>query len=219
MTPPREKRARIFRRHEEIRKRFLYAAAVTTRTRRRGAALEAAIRAAVLDLVAEQGAAAVTMEAAAARAGTSKPVLYRRWPDRAALLRDALLDVAVRAIPSADTGSYRGDMLAVLQGWATLFGGPMGAVATGVVAEMARDPDLARAFREGVIGRRKSDMEALLARGIARGEVRPDVPVEIARELGQSVLWHRHLVTGDPITPELLERLVDDVLVPFVRPR
>ena len=44
----------------------------------------------------------------------------------------------------------------------------------------------------------------MLARGIERGDVRADVPVEIARELGQSVLWHRLLITGDPITDDLI---------------
>ncbi|HYJ57380.1 MAG TPA: TetR-like C-terminal domain-containing protein, partial [Mycobacterium sp.] len=69
-----------------------------------------------------------------------------------------------------------------------------------------------------VIGWRKDEMNALLARGIERGEVRPDVPVEVVRELGQSVLWHRLLITGDPITDALVVQLVDDILVPVVRP-
>jgi len=58
-----------------------------------------------------------------------------------------------------------------------------------------------------------------LSRGISRGDVRADVPVDIARELGQSVLWHRLLVTGDSIDDNLVVRLVDEVLVPFVSPR
>jgi hypothetical protein len=37
--------------------------------------------------------------------------------------------------------------------------------------------------------------------------------------LGQSVLWHRLLITRDPITDDLVVRLVDEVLVPFVGPR
>jgi hypothetical protein len=41
---------------------------------------------------------------------------------------------------------------------------------------------------------------------------------EIARELAQSVLWHRLLITGDPITDDLVVQLVDEVLVPFVSP-
>jgi AcrR family transcriptional regulator len=186
--------------------------------RRRGAELEAAITAAVVALVVEGGPAAVTMEAVAARAGTSKPVLYRRWPDRAALLRDVLLRRAAAVIPAADTGSYRADMLAVLRGWAAVLTGPGSRVVQAVVASMVADPEFAAAFRAGVIGWRKQEMADLLARGIARGDVRPDVPVELARELGQGVLWHRFLITGDPISDELVVQVVDEVLVPFVSP-
>jgi AcrR family transcriptional regulator len=187
--------------------------------RRRGEELDAAIRSAVLELLAEEGPRGVTMDAVAAAAQTSKPVLYRRWPDRAALLRDTLLRIATVAIPHEDTGSYRGDMLAVLRGWVALFSGPNAAAVQAIIAAMAQDAELAAAFRDEVIGWRKEEMAALLSRGIARGDVRADVPLEIARELGQSVLWHRLLVTGDPITDELAVQLVDEVLVPFVAPR
>jgi AcrR family transcriptional regulator len=187
--------------------------------RRRGEELDSAIRDAALKLLAEHGPAAVTMEAVAAAARTSKPVLYRRWPDRASLLRDTLLGIATASIPHEDTGSYRSDMLAILRGWAALFTGPEAAVLRAAIAAAAHDPELTAAFQNDVIGWRKQEMAALLARGIARGDVRADVPVEIARELGQSVLWHRLLVTGDPIDDDLVVQLVDEVLVPFVAPR
>ncbi len=186
--------------------------------RRHGAELDAAIRTAVLTLLAERGPGAVTMESVAAAARTSKPVLYRRWPDRASLLRDTLMQIATTAIPHEDTGSFRGDMLAVLRGWVGLFTGPQAAVIKAAVAAAAHDPELTAAFRDDVIGWRKQEMAALLQRGIDRGDVRADVPVEIARELGQSVLWHRLLITGDPITDDLVVQLVDQVLVPFVSP-
>lgn len=188
-------------------------------TRRRGKVLEEAIRAAVLELVREQGAAGVTMESVAERAGTSKPVLYRRWSDRSTLLRETLVPLAKAEVPDADTGSYRGDMLAILHGWATLFSGPSGAVVRAIVAAMPHDPELTSAFRDGVIGWRKEAMATLLRRAIERGEVRADVPVEVARELGQAVLWHRFLVTGDPITEQLVEHVVDEILVPYTRVR
>jgi AcrR family transcriptional regulator len=186
--------------------------------RRRGDELDAAIRSAVLRLLIEYGPAGVTMEAVAAAAGTSKPVLYRRWPDRAALLRDTLLKMATTAIPNEDAGSYREDMLAVLRGWANLFTGPSADLLRAAIAAGAHDPELRMAFQHDVIGWRKQEMAAMLARGIERGDVRADVPVEIARELGQSVLWHRLLITGDPITNDLIVALVDEVLVPFVSP-
>ncbi|WP_315836333.1 TetR/AcrR family transcriptional regulator [Bradyrhizobium prioriisuperbiae] len=187
--------------------------------RRRGEQLEAAIRSAVLVLLERHGPAGVTMDAVAVAAGTSKAVLYRRWPDSQSLLRDILLHTAAAAIPHADTGSYRGDMLAVLRGWLALFSGAEAGALRAVVTAMSHDQQLAETFRRDVIGWRKDEMVALLQRGIARGDVRSDVSVDIARELGQSVLWHRLLVTGDPITDELIVRIVDDVLVPFAAPR
>jgi AcrR family transcriptional regulator len=187
--------------------------------RRRGEELDEAIRTAVLHLLAEHGPGGVTMEAVATVARTSKPVLYRRWPDSASLLRDTLLRLATAAIPHEDTGSYRDDMLAILRGWADLFSGPVAPALQALISAMPHDQELAAAFREDVIGWRKQEMAALLSRGIARGEVRADVPVEIARELGQSVLWHRLLITGDPIDEELVVQLVDEVLVPFVAPK
>lgn len=187
--------------------------------RRRGDELEAAIRSAVIELLADRGPAGVTMEAVAVAAHTSKPVLYRRWPDAATLLRDTLLSVATTAIPHDDCGSYRSDMLAVLRGWAALFTGPDAVVLRAAVAAVVHDPSLSQVFQDDVIGWRKKEMAVLLARGIERGDVRADVPVEIARELGQSVLWHRLLITGDPITDELVVQLVDEVLIPFVTPR
>lgn len=159
------------------------------------------------------------MEAVATRVGTSKPVLYRRWADRAALLRDTLVPLAMDAIPHTDTGSYRGDMLAVLRGWSSFFHSPEGAIAPAIVGAMPHDPELNEAFRTGVIGWRKAAMGDILARGIHRGEVRPDVRVEVARELGQAMLWHRFLVTGDPITEELIVHVVDGILVPYTRVR
>ncbi|OBK22891.1 TetR family transcriptional regulator [Mycobacterium asiaticum] len=187
--------------------------------RRHGAELEAAIMDAVLGIVCEHGTTGVTMEAVAAAAGTSKAVLYRRWPDGRALLRDTLLRTATAAIPHDDTGSYREDMLAILRGWAELFTGPQAGIIQAGIATAAHDSEFAEVFRTEVIGWRKKEMADLLSRGIARGDVRSDVPVEIARELGQSVLWHRLLVTGDPIDDELIVQLVDEVLVPFVAPR
>jgi AcrR family transcriptional regulator len=181
--------------------------------------LEKAISAAVLSLVVEGGAAQVTMEAVAARVGTSKPVLYRRWPDRAALLRDTLVPLAMEAIPHTDTGSYRGDMLAVLEGWSRFFASREGAIGPAIVGAMPHDPELAEAFREGVIGWRKAAMAEIIARGVSRGEVRPDIRFDIARELGQAMLWHRFLVTGDELTRDLIEHIVDDILIPYVAPR
>lgn len=166
----------------------------------------------------EGGVAGVTMEAVAARARTAKAVLYRRWPDRAALLRDTLVPLAMAAIPHQDTGSYRTDMLAILRGWKAFFDSPEGVIAPAIVGAMPHDPELASAFREGVIGWRKRAMTETIGRAVSRGEVRADVGVDVARELGQALLWHRFLVTGDEISDDFIIHVVDEVLIPYTSP-
>ncbi|MEA5117445.1 MAG: helix-turn-helix domain-containing protein, partial [Propionicimonas sp.] len=85
-------------------------------TRRRGRELEEAILRAAWSLFLDGGYAAVTMQQVAEDAGTSKPVLYRRWADRDALLGDAM-GYGLRSLPLdvPDTGSLRGDLLAVME--------------------------------------------------------------------------------------------------------
>lgn len=187
-------------------------------SRRRGAELDSAIRTAVLELLGEHGPEGVTMEAVASAARTSKPVLYRRWPDRRALLRDTLMGVATHSMPSQDTGSVRGDILAVLRAWKELFAGETGPLMRSVLMAVAVDPELEGTFRTDVMDMRKQEMDLIFARGVERGEVRADAPIGLLRELGQSVLWHRLLITGDPIDDDLVTRLVDEVMMPLAHP-
>ncbi len=183
--------------------------------RRRGKELDTAIRAAVLELLAVHGPGGVTMESVAAAAGTSKPVLYRRWPDRRALLRDTLAGVASDAIPLHDTGSFRGDILALLRGWVSLFTGERGSLMRSIVMAVVADPELSSTFRTDVVGVRKAELDALLTKGVERGEVRADIPLDVLRDLGQAVLSYRLLISGDPIDDDLVLTLVDRVLMPL----
>lgn len=79
------------------------------RGRPRDPGVDAAIRAAVVDLLAESGYARLTMDRVAARAHVSKSSLYLRWPNKVALVADALQHRA-RAVPEVpDTGSSTDD--------------------------------------------------------------------------------------------------------------
>ena len=85
-------------------------------TRRRGTKLEAAILEAAWDELTEVGYPALTMEGVAARAKTSRAVLYRRWPNRPELMVAALgHHAAVTPIGVPDTGTLRGDLLVLLR--------------------------------------------------------------------------------------------------------
>lgn len=86
----------------------------STPARRRGAVLENAIIDAAWEVLVERGYNGFTFEAVAAHAGTSKPVLYRRWPQRADLLI-ATLTRHWYPLEIPDTGSLRQDALALLR--------------------------------------------------------------------------------------------------------
>ena len=85
------------------------------RRRRHGQELESALLTAALDELVKVGYARMTMESVAKRAGTSEPVLYRRWPNKDQLVLAAMehyRDANPIALP--DTGALRSDLLAEL---------------------------------------------------------------------------------------------------------
>src|SRR5262245_8328385 len=112
----------------------------TMTSRRRGEQLETALLDAAWHVMSEVGYARMTMDAVADRAGTSRPVLHRRWPSRAEL---ALATLIHRFPPDADvpdTGSLRSDLLAMLRQLLERFDTIYGETLAGLLAETARDP-------------------------------------------------------------------------------
>src|SRR6202522_2427648 len=86
-----------------------------TRQRRRGEELEAALLEATWQELGEAGFARLTMESVAARAKTGVAVLYRRWPNKDDLVLAAIRHYGTtRPVDVPDTGSLRGDMIALL---------------------------------------------------------------------------------------------------------
>src|SRR5947209_18539308 len=87
------------------------------RGRPRSAEADRAILAAAVDLLAERGLAAMSIEEVAARAGVGKTTIYRRWPSKGLLALDAFV-ISFRAEqPQPDPGTLRGDLLSALHAW------------------------------------------------------------------------------------------------------
>lgn len=189
---------------------------VSERTRRRGAVLENAITDGAWDVLVEQGYNGFTYEAIAARAGTSKPVLYRRWPQREDLLI-ATLTRHWRPLDIPDTGSLRQDALALLRT---------------VNAERARTMILMRIqladyFRE--TGTDFNDLRSrlrpadqtppfakLVDRAIERGEL-TDVPrPERVVNLPFDLVRHDMLMTMGAVPDEAIVEIVDTVWLPLL---
>src|SRR5215510_4940275 len=140
------------------------------RTRRRGKVLEAAIFKIVLRELAETGYVNFSIERVAAKAGTSKPVIYRRWPTRAQLVYAALrAHQPVLSSEAPDTGTVRGDLMVILRRVSEMVDEFTPEVIFGLIAELLHESE-SSLFAE-VHERNAKIMMEILSRGVGRGEI------------------------------------------------
>lgn len=176
--------------------------------------VDRAILDATIDLLAEDGFGGLSIEAVAARARVGKTTVYRRWPSKIPLVVEALACVKTAAsVAIPDEMSTRDALVRVLSELVRAHGSERtGPILAGLVDAMSRDPELADAVRIGLISSRRQVVFGLLERGIARGEIRPDVDVELVADLLGGPIVSRTLLTGRPVTPRLAREIVTLVL-------
>lgn len=190
-------------------------------TRRRGEELERAILHAAAEELRESGYAGMTMDRVAARAGTNKNAIYRRWPHRAALGIAAYRHLSNAVMPNPDTGTLRGDALEMLRQANETWSSPHGAVLRGLLAAAADDPALLALMRERS-GADTMDRAwlTMLERAVARGEAPPAAVHPRIATTPMMLLRAEYAMHGIPSVPdEVLIEIVDEVLLPLVRGR
>lgn len=186
--------------------------------RRRGDELEVALLEAAWQQLQEVGYAALTYDAVAVRAGTSKPVLYRRWPAKADLVVAAMHHAGLfarRELP--DTGSLREDVILALRGFNESRGDFITAISV-IMANIASDTGLSPAdLRDRLLGSRTSSGRVLLERAVARGEIlareRPPGLVSMPFDLFR----HDLLLTLARVPERRILEIVDDLWLPLLR--
>ena len=130
---------------------------------------------ATVDLLGTSGYAALSVDAIAKRAATSKPAIYRRWPSKAHLVHEAVFPIS-EATELPDTGSLAGDVREMVRRTTGVLTTPAARAALpGLLAEMATDPTLHAKLlgRFGDVTSR--GMTDRLNDAVRRGEVRADV--------------------------------------------
>lgn len=168
-----------------------------------------------IDLLLEVGYDRLTMDAVARGAKASKATLYRRWDSKTELVIDAL--VRAKGMPDPtdhDTGTLRGDLIATFCGKGGMVGTRGSEVTAAVFTAIAADRDFAARFREQFIAPKIAVTMGIYQRAIARGEVSPDVDLEIIAPALAATVMHRSLLLGAPLTDELVARVVDHLIVP-----
>jgi AcrR family transcriptional regulator len=168
---------------------------------------------ATLEVLADVGYDRLTMDAVAARAKASKATLYRRWTNKVSLVIDALHHSKGPAeVP--DTGSLRDDLLGLVCGMGGLVDPEVVATFASVLTAIARDPDFAEAFRRDVVGPKLAASQQIWERARARGEVREDVDLTLLEPALAGIVLHRLFVMGEQPTPELITRVIDQIILP-----
>ncbi len=186
--------------------------------RRRGKVLEDAVLDAAWSELLDGGYARFTMEAVAARAHTSRPVLYRRWPNRADLAVAAIRHILYKhPVNALDTGNVRGDLIALLQQFSknrALFAVFFSLQMSEYFSETNTSPaDLRRSVLQGG----HSQIDLVLARGADRGEIdRSKLTPRIA-SLSADLVRHEFLMTLKPVPSAVIAEFVDDIFLPLVR--
>jgi AcrR family transcriptional regulator len=183
---------------------------------RRGEALNAAIFQATLDELAEVGYAKLTMERVAERARTGKASLYRRWPSRMELAMDAVYHALPDPASPPDTGSLRGDLLALLRRNAELLAGPAGEALRGLLGDVLRDPTRTAELRQHSQGAGRKAMQEIARRAAERGEIDSSAVTPRRLEVGQAMLRQHFLFNGVPIPDSVIVEIVDEVIVPLL---
>ncbi|WP_033438422.1 TetR/AcrR family transcriptional regulator [Saccharothrix sp. NRRL B-16314] len=192
------------------------AARTPQRGRPRDASRDDALRQAALEVMAEVGYRALTMDAVAARARAGKATIYRRWESKLDLVIDTCTQLAQQNLAEPDTGSLAGDLREFLSAFAAFLSGPIGKAAQALVGELPHEPELATAFRDTFLIAQRDVLRRILERAAERGELRADAPRGMAVEIAGAALIYRLMLTGDPLDLPFVDRVVDQVLLPLV---
>ncbi|MFY1627852.1 TetR/AcrR family transcriptional regulator [Micromonospora sp. WMMD723] len=172
-----------------------------------------AIIEAVLDLLAEGSTIeALSIEAIATRAGVGKATIYRRWPGKDALLLDALRRLkGVVAQPAGH--SVRDDLVLLVGAVGHNIDPRAERIMPCLVPEVNRSPDHFQLY-QNIIEPRRKIMREVLRRGVATGELRADLDIEVAMALLTGPMLVQRLMRWHPELDDRLlpEKVVDGVL-------
>ena len=181
------------------------------RGRQRCQVAEASILKATADLLTEHSLRDVTAEAIAERAGVSKATIYKWWPNKNRVALDAFLSQMEEQVPIPNTGSVVRDFTEQVVESTRFYTSRYGRMLAQFLAEGQSDPNFLALFRERFQQPRRNAVRVLWERGVARGEVRKDVDVELVIDLLFGTVVYRLMGNHNPLDDATAKSIVDAV--------
>lgn len=188
------------------------------RHRRRGEQLEHELLEAAWDELVDVGFASLTMESVAARGQTGIAVLYRRWANKDELVLAAIEHYGrTRQVEIPDTGTLRGDLLALLtsvSGARTTFTTVVAAAFAGLLADTGMTP---AQVRDKLLSNRPLSSDEIFRHAHERGEIDLDRIPPAVLAMPFDLLRHDLLMTLNPLRPARIKTIIDDMFLPLAR--
>ncbi|WP_200210570.1 TetR/AcrR family transcriptional regulator [Micromonospora coerulea] len=167
-----------------------------------------AIRAAVMQELAEVGYGRLSIEAVARRAGVSKTAVYRRWRSKLDLVLDMVSAVAGRNLPLLDTGSLLGDLEILLHVMARALRHRVASqIIPDLLAEAARNPQIAEKLQQALDDYQQAVGRILIGRAVERGELSADTDARAAVDLIVGPVYWRLAIARAPMRTEEVPRM------------
>lgn len=188
-----------------------------TRGRRRDPGRDAAILDAAIEVLAESGYDGMTMDMVASRAKAGKATVYRRWSSKAELILEAVThlkrgQVDLERLP--DTGSLRGDLLALFKPQSVEEAEHKMRVMAGLASVLLQNPQLAEAGDAAIVQPWAVVNRLLMNRALERGEISDKADINALSQVLPSMAAYRALIQRKPFDLEFLTALIDGVLLP-----
>jgi AcrR family transcriptional regulator len=173
--------------------------------------IDAAVLGATLAVLDRSGYGRLTIEEVARDAGTTKPAIYRRWPNRQRLVL-AALGRRLGEARAPDTGCTLCDLDECLKVFVRAFRRMPPGVLGPLFAESAGDRELRAAFMTTLFEPPRAAVRETLDRAHARGDLRDDVDLDLILDLIGSLVHYRALFGHATTTDAEIERAVEALL-------
>jgi AcrR family transcriptional regulator len=190
--------------------------------RKRDPQLDETFLAATLDVLAEKGFDAMTVDMVAAQAKSGKASLYRRWASKPELVRDALIFMSRGSVETTqlpDTGSLRSDLLAILKPYSAEHNARKLRILTNLGSFQTAHKAFSDEAIHGIFKPWVEMNQKIFYRAQERGEIARDADIDLACEIISSSTYFKTSVEGTGFPRAYYERLLDHMILPaFQRP-
>ena len=188
--------------------------------RKRDETLDSQIVEAAINILAEVGFDKMTMDMVAASVGAGKASLYRRWPSKAELIRDALIEMSkgsVELMGLPDTGNVRDDLLALIKPYSSAHAERKLRVLNNLGSFLTAHRELSDEATSEIFGAWTKMNRALLVRAIERKEIDKKADIDMFCQIVVAMTSYYTLQLRKSFDKKTYGELLDKVLLPAMK--